>query len=58
MLHPGEAKVFAAEEEEGVEQDQGGVRPQLFAVPQEVLLHTGLHQSCGGEQEGESGEEF
>lgn len=47
LLHRGEAKVLAAEEEERVEEDDGGVRPQLFTLPQELLLHKGVNVTCG-----------
>lgn len=46
LLHRGEAKVLAAEEEQSVEEDDGGVRPQLFTVPQKLLLHTGMDITC------------
>lgn len=42
LLHRGEAKELAAEEEQGVEEDDGGVGPQLLTVPQVFLLHTGV----------------
>ena len=42
LLHRGEAEVLAAEEEQGVEEDDGGVRPQLFTVPKKLLLNTGM----------------
>lgn len=48
LLHLGEAKVLAAEEEQSVEEDDGGVRPQLFTVPQKLLLYTGVDITCGG----------
>lgn len=50
LLHGGEAKVLATEEEQGVEQDDGGVRPQLFTVPQKLLLHTGMNVTYRGER--------
>lgn len=50
LLNCGEAKVLAAEEEQRVEEDDGGVRPQLFTVPQELLLHTGIDETCRGEE--------
>lgn len=40
LLHCGEAKVFTAEEEQRIEQDDGGVGPELFTVPQKLLLDT------------------
>ena len=46
LLHRGEAKVLAEEEKEGVEEDDGGVRPQLFTVPEKLLLHTGMDITC------------
>lgn len=52
LLHRGEAEVLAAEEEQSVEEDDGGVRPQLFTVPQELLLHTGIDETCRGEERG------
>lgn len=48
LLHLGEAKVFAAEEKQSVEEDDGGVRSQLFTVPQKLLLHTGVDITCRG----------
>lgn len=47
LFHRGEAKVFAAEEEQSVEEDYGGVRPELFTVPQKLLLHTGMDVTTG-----------
>lgn len=52
LLHRGEAKVLAAEEEQGVEEDDGGVGAQLLAVPQELFLHARLDTGCW-EKEGE-----
>ena len=49
LLHRGEAEVLAAEEEQSIEEDDGGVRPQLLTVPQELLLHTGMDVTCRGE---------
>lgn len=42
LLHRGEAEVLAAEEEQGVEEDDGGVGAQLLAVPQKLFLHAGI----------------
>lgn len=53
LLHCGEAEVLAAEEEQGVEEDDGGVRTQLFAVPQKLFLHTRMNVTCR-EEEGKS----
>lgn len=50
LLHCGEAKVLAAEEEQGVEEDNGGVRTQLFAVPQKLFLHTRMNVTCREEE--------
>lgn len=47
LLRRGEAEVLAAEEDERVEEDDGGVRPQLFTVPEELLLHAGVDVTCG-----------
>jgi len=56
LLHRGEAKVLAAEEEQRVEQHDGGVRAQLLAVPQEALLHSGVDVTWReGEREREGG---
>ena len=46
LLHRAEAEVLAAEEEQRVEEDDGGVRPQLFTVPQILLLHPGVDVTC------------
>lgn len=46
LLHRGETKVLAAEVEQSVEQDDGGVSPQLLTVPQELLLHPGMNITC------------
>lgn len=48
LLHCGEAKVLAGEEEQRVEEDDGGVRPQLFTLPQELLLHTRMDVTWRG----------
>lgn len=53
LLHRGEAEVLAAEEEQGVEKDDGGVSPQLLAVPQELFLHARIDGPCW-EEEGET----
>lgn len=50
LLHCGEAEVLAAEEEQGVEEDNGGVRTQLFAVPQKLFLHTRMNVTCREEE--------
>lgn len=50
LLDCGEAKVLAEEEEQRVEQDSGGVCPQLFTVPQKLLLHTGQDTTCQKQQ--------
>ena len=50
LLHRGEAEVLAAEEEQSVEEDDGGVRPQLLTVPQKLLLHTGMNVTCRGDE--------
>ena len=39
LRHAGEAQELGAEEEQRVEQHDGGVGPQLLAVPQVLLLH-------------------
>lgn len=39
LLHGPEAKVFTAEEQQCVEQDDRGVGPELFTLPQELFLH-------------------
>lgn len=46
LLHRGEAEVLAAEEEQRVEEDDGGVGAQLLAVPQELFLHAGVDRGC------------
>ena len=46
LLHRSEAKVLAAEEEQSVEEDDGGVRPQLFTFPEKLLLYTGMDITC------------
>lgn len=50
LLHRGDAEVFAAEEQQRVEEDGGGVRAQLFAPPEELLLNAGRDATCGGER--------
>lgn len=39
LLHRGEAEILAAEKEQRVQQDDGRVGAQLFAVPKKLLLH-------------------
>lgn len=39
LLHRGEAKILAAEKEQRVQQDDGRVGAQLFAIPKKLLLH-------------------
>lgn len=51
-MHRGEAKVLAAEEEQGVEEDDGGVSAQLLAVPQELFLHARIDVACWEKEEG------
>lgn len=51
LLHRGEAEVLAAEEEQGVEKDDGGVSAQLLAVPQELFLHARIDVACWEEEE-------
>lgn len=46
LLHGGEAKMLAAEEEQGVEQHYGRESPQLLTVPEELLLHPGVDGTC------------
>lgn len=46
LLHGGEAKMLAAEEEQGVEQHYGGESPQLLTVPEELLLHPWVDGTC------------
>lgn len=46
LLHRGEAKILAAEKEQRVEQDDGRVRAQLFAVPKKLLLHPRMDATC------------
>lgn len=50
LRHRGEAKVFAAEEEQRVEQHDGRVGAQLLTVPQELLLHPRVHVACRGQR--------
>lgn len=50
LLHCGEAEVLAAEEEQGVEEDDGRVGAQLLAVPQELFLHAGINRACWEEE--------
>lgn len=52
LLHRGEAEVLAAEEKQGVEEDDGGVGAQLLAVPQELFLHAGSDRACREEEMG------
>lgn len=52
LLDGGEAEVFGAEVEQGVEEDEGRVRPQLFALPQQRFLHARLDASCRRRREG------
>lgn len=47
LLDCGEAEVLGAEVKQGVEEDDGRVRPQLFALPQERFFHARLNSSCG-----------
>jgi len=56
LLHHGEAKILAAEEEESVEEDDGRVCPQLFTVPQKLLLHTRMDVTCRGRGSGQRSE--
>lgn len=51
LLHRGKAKVLAAEEEQGVEEDDGRVSTQLLAVPQELFLHARIDVACWEEEE-------
>lgn len=46
LLHRGEAEILAAEKEQSVEQNDGRVRAQLLAVPQELLLHPRMDVAC------------
>lgn len=43
-----EVEVLGAEEEEGVEQHDGGVGPQLLTAPQVLLLHPRVDVACVG----------
>lgn len=47
LLHCCEAKILAAEKEQGVQQDDGRVRAQLLAVPKKLLLHPRMDVTCG-----------
>lgn len=50
LLYCGEAEVLAAEEEQGVEEDDRRVGAQLLAVPQELFLHAGINRACWEEE--------
>lgn len=43
----GEAEELGGEEEEGAEQHDGRIGPQLLTLPQVLLLHTRLEQLWG-----------
>lgn len=46
LLDGGEAEVLGAEVKHGVEEDEGRVRPQLLAPPQQGFVHAGVNASC------------
>lgn len=47
LLDRGEAEVLGAEVKQGVEENDGRVRPQLFTLPQGRFFHARLNASCG-----------
>lgn len=46
LFDGGEAEVFGAEVKQGVEEDEGRVRPQLLALPQGRFFHARRDASC------------